>query len=105
MPAIAQLCGGGLAGPQDGARFLHVRPGSGIGPAGQSRSGGKGARAVELRFTKEQQELQRTVRHFAETEISAAVLTMERDDEFPSGLVARMAQLGLMGIPLAKQWD
>lgn len=59
---------------------------------------------MELRFTQKQEELQRAVRHFAETEIAKVVPMMEQNDEFPSLLLAKMAQRGLMGIPIPKLW-
>lgn len=59
---------------------------------------------MELRYTKEQEELRKAVRYFAETEIAPIVPKMERSDEFPIAIVKRMAKLGLMGIPVPKQW-
>lgn len=59
---------------------------------------------MELRYTKEQEELQKAVRYFAETEIAPIVPKMEQSDEFPIAIVKRMAKLGLMGIPVPKQW-
>lgn len=59
---------------------------------------------MELRFTQQQAELQRAVRHFAETELAAAVPIMEQKDEFPHRLIVRMAELGFMGIPVETQW-
>ncbi|QYR24315.1 acyl-CoA dehydrogenase family protein [Paenibacillus sp. sptzw28] len=59
---------------------------------------------MELRFTKEQEELRQAVRYFAETEVAPAATMMELTDEFPYELVNRMAQIRLMGIPVAKQW-
>jgi len=61
---------------------------------------------MELRLTAEQEALRRAVRHFAETEVAAAVPRMETegDNSFPSELVSRMAQLGWMGIPVPTEW-
>lgn len=59
---------------------------------------------MELRYTQEQEKLQRAARHFAETEIAPIVPNMEQKDEFPAALITRMAQSGLMGIPVPKQW-
>lgn len=59
---------------------------------------------MELRFTKEQEQLLIKVRHFAETEIITAIAVMESDDEFPSALIKRMAELELMGIPIPVKW-
>lgn len=60
--------------------------------------------ALELRFTQEQVELQRAVQQFAETVIAKAVADMELKEEFPHSLIVKMAKLGLMGIPIPKQW-
>lgn len=60
--------------------------------------------ALELRYTQEQVERQRAVQQFAETEVSKFVPDMELKDEFPRSLIAKMAQFGLMGIPVPKQW-
>ncbi|MUT68715.1 acyl-CoA dehydrogenase family protein [Paenibacillus sp. NEAU-GSW1] len=59
---------------------------------------------MEFRLTKEQEELQLAVRHFAETEVVPAVTRMEKEERFPNELVAGMAARGWMGIPIAKQW-
>ncbi|GFN31677.1 acyl-CoA dehydrogenase family protein [Paenibacillus xylaniclasticus] len=57
---------------------------------------------MELQFTAEQEAFRQRVQHFAETEVRDAIPRMEADGEysFPAGLVARMGQLGLMGIPV-----
>jgi len=59
---------------------------------------------MELRLSQEQKEVQRAVRHFAETDIADVVPIMEQDDQFPSSLIAKLAHLGFMGIPIPKQW-
>ncbi|WP_183561342.1 acyl-CoA dehydrogenase family protein [Paenibacillus endophyticus] len=59
---------------------------------------------MELRFTREQVDLQDAVRQFAEQEIAPVVHEMEETDQFPSSLLANMAQEGLMGIPIPKKW-
>ncbi|WP_424765595.1 acyl-CoA dehydrogenase family protein [Paenibacillus sp. sgz302251] len=59
---------------------------------------------MELRYTREQDKLRLEVKHFAETELAPAVSFMELHDEFPTGQLKRMAELGFMGIPIAKQW-
>jgi alkylation response protein AidB-like acyl-CoA dehydrogenase len=64
----------------------------------------KGWRTLELHFTKAQEGLQEAVRHFAEEEIAPIVPQMEQNDEFPKALVRKMAQYGLMGIPIPKEW-
>lgn len=59
---------------------------------------------MELRYTKEQEEMRIAVRQFAETEIAPIVPSMEREYSFPHQLVRRMAELGLMGIPIPREW-
>ncbi|GMK37196.1 acyl-CoA dehydrogenase [Paenibacillus sp. CCS19] len=61
---------------------------------------------MDLRWTPEQEAIRSKVRQFAQTEVASAIPQMERDDEhaFPAHLVARMAELGLMGIPIAAEW-
>ncbi|MGO4544655.1 acyl-CoA dehydrogenase family protein [Paenibacillus sp. 2TAB23] len=60
---------------------------------------------MELRFTREQADLQEAVRQFAEQEIAPVVHEMEETDQFPSSLLAKMAQKGWMGIPIPKKWN
>ncbi|MEV5028067.1 acyl-CoA dehydrogenase family protein [Paenibacillus sp. LPE1-1-1.1] len=60
---------------------------------------------MELRFTREQEELRRAVQHFAEQEIAPVVSSMEQRDEFPYSLISKMAQKGFMGIPIPKHWN
>lgn len=66
----------------------------------------EGGSAMDLRWTDEQESLRSKVRQFAQTEVAAAIPQMEKDDEhaFPSHIVTRMAELGLMGIPIAPGW-
>ena len=53
---------------------------------------------MDLRPTSQHVLLRRTVREFAEAEIGPHVMTWDEAEAFPETLVARMAQLGLMGI-------
>ncbi|MCM3628614.1 acyl-CoA dehydrogenase family protein [Paenibacillus glycanilyticus] len=59
---------------------------------------------MELRFTKEQQELQHAIRQFAAAEIASAVPMMESEERFPVDLIRRMAERQWMGIPIPKLW-
>lgn len=59
---------------------------------------------MELRFTKEQQELKEAVRQFAASDIASAVPGMESEERFPSELICRMAERQWMGIPIPEQW-
>jgi alkylation response protein AidB-like acyl-CoA dehydrogenase len=46
-----------------------------------------------------------TVREFAEGEIGPQAEQLDREGRFPLELVARAAELGLMGIPIAPEWE
>jgi alkylation response protein AidB-like acyl-CoA dehydrogenase len=60
-------------------------------------------RMADFDLTPEQREVRRTVRAFAEKEILPEVELHEREGRYPRALIARLAQLGLMGplIPAA----
>ncbi|PWV95230.1 hypothetical protein DFQ01_12966 [Paenibacillus cellulosilyticus] len=62
---------------------------------------------MDLRWTAEQEAMRDKVRRFAQTEVADVIPQLERDDEqaFPIHLVTRMAELGLMGIPIAQEWS
>ena len=51
----------------------------------------------------EQQLLRDTVREFAETRVAPIAAELDREARFPYELVAEMAELGLMGIPIPEQ--
>ncbi|SFD83374.1 Acyl-CoA dehydrogenase [Paenibacillus catalpae] len=59
---------------------------------------------MELRFTKEQRELQQAIRQFSRAEIASAVPVMESEERFPIGLIRQMAEREWLGIPIPKQW-
>src|SRR5262245_37842817 len=59
---------------------------------------------MDFRPTEEQALLRRTIREFAETEIRPHVREWDEAQHFPSELVAKMAELGLMGIQFAEQY-
>jgi short-chain 2-methylacyl-CoA dehydrogenase len=46
-----------------------------------------------------------TVREFAEAEIGPQAEALDREGRFPLDLVARAADLGLLGIPIPAEWD
>jgi len=46
-----------------------------------------------------------TVREFAEGEIGPQAEALDREGRFPLDLVAKAADLGLMGIPIPAEWD
>ncbi|MCA0985444.1 acyl-CoA dehydrogenase [Halobacillus yeomjeoni] len=59
---------------------------------------------MDLHFTDEQQMMRKMVRDFAENEVAPAVERMEAEDRFPSELIPKMGELGLMGIPIPEKY-
>jgi alkylation response protein AidB-like acyl-CoA dehydrogenase len=55
-------------------------------------------RDVDFSFTDEQQQLRRTVRSFAEGEIAPHVMEWDEAAHFPIELVAKLGDLGLLGV-------
>jgi alkylation response protein AidB-like acyl-CoA dehydrogenase len=53
---------------------------------------------MDLTFSQEQELLRRSVREFAETELRPHVMEWDEAQQFPSALLAKCAELGLMGI-------
>jgi alkylation response protein AidB-like acyl-CoA dehydrogenase len=53
---------------------------------------------VDFSFTDEQQQLRRTVREFAESEIAPHVMEWDEASQFPSELIPKLAEMGLMGV-------
>jgi alkylation response protein AidB-like acyl-CoA dehydrogenase len=60
---------------------------------------------MDFRPTDEQQLLRRSVREFAETEMRPHVTEWDEAQHFPSELVPRLAELGLMGMQLPEAYD
>lgn len=63
----------------------------------------KGESDMYLQFSEEQQMLRHMVREFAKTEIEPFIPRMEAG-EFPSGILQKMGELGLMGITVPEQY-
>ena len=59
---------------------------------------------MNYELTEEQQLLRRTVRDFAESRVAPLAAELDRESRFPYELVAEMAELGLMGIPIPEQY-
>ena len=53
---------------------------------------------MDFSFTDEQQQLRRTVREFAEAEIAPHVMEWDEASRFPSEIIPKLAELGLMGV-------
>lgn len=58
---------------------------------------------MNLRFSEEQEMMQKMVRDFAENEIAPFVERMEQG-EFPREILRKMGELGLMGIPVPEKF-
>ena len=54
--------------------------------------------------TKQQEELRKQVRTFAETEIKPIAFMLDKENRFPSEQIAKFADMGLMGIPYPKEY-
>ena len=54
--------------------------------------------------TDEQELIRRTVREFAESRVAPVAEELDREHRFPYGLVAELAELGLMGIPIPEEY-
>jgi len=59
---------------------------------------------VDFSFTDEQQQLRRTVREFAETEIAPQSMEWDEASQFPSELIPKLAEMGLMGVIFPEEY-
>jgi short/branched chain acyl-CoA dehydrogenase len=59
---------------------------------------------VNFELSDEQQLLRQTVREFALTRVAPQAAELDREARFPYELVAEMAELGLMGIPISEEY-
>jgi butyryl-CoA dehydrogenase len=59
---------------------------------------------MDLELTPEQRMLQDTVRDFATTEIEPVAAALDREHRFPSEIVKKMAEVGLMGMMVPEEW-
>jgi len=59
---------------------------------------------MKLQFTEEQEMMRKMVRDFAQKEVAPEVERMEAEDRFPAELIAKMGELGLMGIPISETY-
>ena len=53
---------------------------------------------MDFSFTDEQQQLRRSVREFAESEIGPHVMEWDEASRFPAELIPKLAEMGLMGV-------
>ena len=59
---------------------------------------------MNYELSDEQELLRRTVRDFAESRVAPVAAELDREERFPYELVQEMAELGLMGIPIAEDY-
>jgi alkylation response protein AidB-like acyl-CoA dehydrogenase len=55
-------------------------------------------------WNEEHKMMRKMVRDFAEKEITPWIVKMEEEEHFPREIVSKMAENGLMGIPLPEEW-
>ena len=61
-------------------------------------------RAMDFDLTDEQKAIQSLCRDFAQNDVAPQAERNDREERFPYDLVAKMAQLGLMGLPFPEQY-
>jgi short/branched chain acyl-CoA dehydrogenase len=59
---------------------------------------------VNFDLTEEQELVRRTVRDFAEQKVAPVAEELDREHRFPYDLVAELAELGLMGMPIPEEY-
>jgi alkylation response protein AidB-like acyl-CoA dehydrogenase len=59
---------------------------------------------VDFSFTDEQQHLRRSVREFAEAEIAPHVMEWDEASRFPSELIPKLGELGLLGVIFPEEY-
>src|SRR5699024_6995789 len=58
---------------------------------------------MEYRLTEDQLMLRDVIRKFVKNEVKPSVKVMEETKQFPTELIKRMGELGLMGIPISPE--
>ncbi len=59
---------------------------------------------MNFQLTSEQKMIQEMVRDFATTEIKPVIAQYEENEEFPSGIITKMGELGLLGMVVPEQY-
>ena len=59
---------------------------------------------VDFDLSSEHGLIRQTVREFAERRVAPVAAELDREHRFPYELVAELAELGLMGIPIPEEW-
>lgn len=64
----------------------------------------KNGGGMDFNLSAEQKAMQKMCREFAENEIAPRAQEMDRTGEFPYDIIKKMGDLGLMGLPIPKQY-
>ena len=59
---------------------------------------------MDFSLTEEQQQLRRSIREFAEGEIAPHVMKWDEASQFPSEIIPKLAEMGLMGVIFPEQY-
>jgi alkylation response protein AidB-like acyl-CoA dehydrogenase len=59
---------------------------------------------VNFELTEDQRRIRDAVREFAETEIAPGVAEREKNEEFPRGIVAKLADMGILGMMVPEEY-
>lgn len=59
---------------------------------------------MDLRFSEEQEMMRKMVRDFAEEQIRPFIPVMEEEERYPREILKKMAELGLLGIPIPEEY-
>lgn len=59
---------------------------------------------MQYQTREEQEELRARVREFAEKEVKPLAFLLDKEDRFPDEIVAKMGELGLMGLPYPQKY-
>src|SRR5205085_7793580 len=103
----------GTVGPRrhGGNGLLHLAAAGLPGPEGRhrlrrtaDRRAGDPARGVNFDLGEEHELVRRTVRDFAEHRIAPVAEELDREERFPYDIVAELAGLGLMGMPIPGEY-
>src|SRR5919109_1629855 len=72
--------------------------------AGPNGSGNSIPRRMQFDLTDEQREIRRLVRDFADGEVRPVAEELDRTKSFPYEIVAKLGELGLMGMPFPEEY-
>jgi len=59
---------------------------------------------MQFDLTEEQEQIRRLVRDFADGEVRPVAEELDREKRFPYEIVAKLGELGLMGIPFPEEY-